>query len=115
MRCVWTLGAAVCAPAMATDLDVGAVYVTPQIGYLRVDNERPTDEENVIGGLAFGMHLSPAWSAEILLDGTALDGDPGAPDFSLYSASREPAARCSIVPAIFLRIWASAPVRSSTT
>ena len=86
MLCV--LGAAASVPAIASDADVGRMYITPNIGVLRADSERPTDRDNVIGGIAIGKHLSPAWSAELLLNGTALDGEnPGVADLSLYGGS----------------------------
>src|SRR5688572_13567107 len=69
------LGTAVSLPAFASESDVGRTYVTPMIGALRADTERPTDRDNVLGGLAIGRHLSEAWSAELMLNGTALDGE----------------------------------------
>jgi OmpA-OmpF porin, OOP family len=85
---LFALGAAVSVPAFAADSDVGRTYVTPQIGVLRADSERPTDRDNVIGGLAIGKHLSEAWSAEVVLNGTALDGEnPAVSDLSVFGAS----------------------------
>src|SRR5687767_12786791 len=85
---LFALGAAVAAPAFAADSDVGGTYATPMIGVLRADSERPTDRDNVIGGLAIGKHFSEAWSAEVMLNGTALDGEnPGVADLSVYGAS----------------------------
>lgn len=83
------LGTAVVAmPAFAGDSDVGRTYITPSVGALRVDSERATDRDNVIGGIAIGRHLSPAWSAELTLNGAALDGEnPSLPDFSVYGGS----------------------------
>lgn len=85
---LFALGAAASIPAFAADSDVGRTYVTPSVGALRADSERATDRDNVIGGLAIGRHLSPAWSAELTLNGAALDGEnPSLPDFSVYGGS----------------------------
>ncbi len=82
------LGAAVTAPALASESDVGRSYFTPQVGYLRADSERPTDRDNVIGGFALGRHFSEAWSAEVVLNGAALDGEtPAVADLSVYAGS----------------------------
>ncbi|MEJ0037440.1 MAG: OmpA family protein [Gammaproteobacteria bacterium] len=76
-------------PAFAADADVGGMYVTPMIGVLRADKDRPTDgRDYAIGSLALGKHLSEAWSAEVLLNGTKLQGDPAfAPDVTLWGGS----------------------------
>jgi len=85
---LFALGAAVSVPAFAADSDVGRTYVTPSIGAIRVDSERLTDRENWIGGVAIGRHLSPAWSAELTLNGAALDGEnPSLPDYTVYGGS----------------------------
>ncbi len=42
--------------------------------------DRPTDgDDYAIGSLALGKHLSEAWSAEVLLNGTKLQGDLNLP------------------------------------
>src|SRR5688572_16017270 len=85
---LFALGTAMAMPVFAADSDVGRTYVTPSVGALRADTERPTDRDNVIGGIAIGRHLSPAWSAELTLNGAALDGEtPALPDFSVYGGS----------------------------
>jgi OOP family OmpA-OmpF porin len=85
---LFALGTAVAMPVFGADSDVGRTYVTPSIGVLRADSERATDRDNVIGGLAIGRHLSPAWSLELTLNGTALDGaNPALPDYSVYGGS----------------------------
>jgi OOP family OmpA-OmpF porin len=97
------LGAAVGVPAMAADSDVGRIYMTPQVGYLRADSERPNDRDNLAGGFALGKHLSPAWSAEVLLNATRLEGENAAlPDLSMYGMSLD-------VLRVFNRAGAFAP------
>jgi OmpA-OmpF porin, OOP family len=79
---------ALSAPLVAAASDVGRSYITPQVGVLRTDSDRPTDRWNALGGLAFGKHLSDGWSAELALNGTRLQSDiDGIPDLSLYGAS----------------------------
>jgi hypothetical protein len=51
---------ALTAPAVAAASDVDRWYVTPQVGVLRADEDRQSDKWNVLGGLAFGKHLSEA-------------------------------------------------------
>ncbi len=49
------VGAAMTAPVLRrSDADIGRVYMTPNVGYLRADSERPTDRDNVLGGFAVG-------------------------------------------------------------
>jgi OOP family OmpA-OmpF porin len=84
------LGAVAAVPAFASDADVGGLYVTPMAGVLRADKDRSTDgRDYALGGLAFGKHFSEAWSAEVLLNGTRLQGDPGTltPDRTLWGGS----------------------------
>jgi OOP family OmpA-OmpF porin len=86
------LGAVVAVPTFASDADVGGTYFTPMGGVLRTDKERPTDgRDYAIGSLAIGKHFSEAWSAEILLNGTKLQGEPTAfvPDLSVWGASAD--------------------------
>jgi OOP family OmpA-OmpF porin len=79
---------ALTAPVIAAASDVDRSYVTPQVGVLRADTDRPTDKWNVLGGIAFGKHLSDAWSAEIALNGAAVDSKVASlPDLSVYGAS----------------------------
>src|SRR5690348_16639182 len=84
------LGAVTAMPAFAAESDVGGWYLTPFGGDLRTDKDRPTDgRDYALGGLAFGKHFSQAWSAEIMLNGTKLQGDPAtfAPDHTLWGGS----------------------------
>jgi OOP family OmpA-OmpF porin len=84
------LGAVATVPAFASDADVGGTYVTPMVGVLHTDRDRPTDgRDYALGGLAFGKHFSEAWSAEVLLNGTGLQSDPATftPDRTLWGAS----------------------------
>ena len=82
------LGAVASATAFASDSDVGGIYVTPMAGVLRADKDRLTDRDNAIGGIAIGKHFSEAWSAEVLLNGAALDANvPGVSDLSVYGGS----------------------------
>jgi OmpA-OmpF porin, OOP family len=84
------LGALAAVPAFASDADVGGWYVTPFGGVLHTDRDRPTDgRDYALGGLAFGKHFSEAWSAEVMLNGTGLQGDPATftPDRTLWGGS----------------------------
>ncbi len=65
IRVLCALGTVAAAPAFASDADVGRVYMTPQIGYLRADSERPTDRDNVLGGFALRQTFQPGlvWRA----------------------------------------------------
>ncbi len=59
-------------------------------GVIHVDKDRPTDgDDYAIGSLAIGKHLSEAWSAEVLLNGTKLQGDPNllVPDLTVWGGS----------------------------
>ncbi|MEJ1960519.1 MAG: OmpA family protein [Gammaproteobacteria bacterium] len=80
--------AAAAAPTFASDSDVGGIYITPMVGYLRADSDRPNNRDNVLGGFALGKHFSEAWSAEVLLNGTKLNGNgPATGNLSMYAGS----------------------------
>jgi OOP family OmpA-OmpF porin len=84
------LGAVAGVPAYGADTDVGGWYITPMAGVIHVDKDRPTDgDDYAIGSLALGKHLSEAWSAEVLLNGTKLQGEPNvlAPDLTVWGGS----------------------------
>jgi OOP family OmpA-OmpF porin len=84
------LGAVAGVPAYAAESDVGGWYVTPMIGVLHTDKDRPTEgDDYALGSLALGKHLSEAWSAEVLLNGTKLQGEPSTPvpDLTVWGGS----------------------------
>jgi OOP family OmpA-OmpF porin len=84
------LGAVASVPAFAAESDVGGMYITPMFGVLHTDKDRPTDgDDYALGSLALGKHLSEAWSAEVLLNGTKLQGEPTAliPDLTVWGGS----------------------------
>lgn len=51
------------APTFAAD-EVGRWYLTPQAGYLWTDSDRNL-EDDWLGGLTFGKHLTDSWSLEL--------------------------------------------------
>jgi OOP family OmpA-OmpF porin len=82
------LGAVAGVPAFASDNDVGGMYVTPMIGDLHTDKDRPaSSRDNAIGSLALGKHLSEAWSAEVLLNGVKIRNDDPAPNQTAWAGS----------------------------
>jgi len=84
------LSAVASVPAFAAESDVGGMYITPMFGVLHADKDRPTEgDDYALGSLALGKHLSEAWSAEVLLTGTKLQGEPTAlvPDLSVWGGS----------------------------
>ena len=85
---LFALSAVAAVPAFGSDADVGGMYLTPMIGVLRTDKDRPTHgRDYVLGGLAFGKHFSEAWSAEVMFNGTKLQGAPFEPDRTLWAGS----------------------------
>ena len=52
------LAVALALPALASASDVGDWYLTPQIGGVSVDNDRPVQDKDWLYGLAFGKHVS---------------------------------------------------------
>jgi len=79
---------ALIAPSLAADAadNVGHWYLTPQIGGISVDNDRPLEDKNWLYGLAIGKHVSNALSLELNLNGSRLDALGGG-NHSLYGAS----------------------------
>lgn len=78
---------ALAAPLAASAADnVGHWYLTPQIGGISVDNDRPLEDKDWLYGLAIGKHVSNALSLELNLNGSRLDALGGG-HHSLYGAS----------------------------
>ncbi len=75
------------APGMAAASDVGHWYLTPQIGGISVDNDRPVQDKDWLYGLGIGKHVSDALSVELNLNGSQIGGGPGRADLSLYGGS----------------------------
>lgn len=79
---------ALTAPVLVQAADeVGHWYVTPQIGGISVDNDRPLQDKDWLYGIGIGKHLSQVISAELNLNGAQVGGGPGRADSSLYGAS----------------------------
>jgi OOP family OmpA-OmpF porin len=79
---------ALTAPVLVHAADeVGHWYVTPQIGGISVDNDRPLQDKDWLYGIGIGKHLSQVISAELNLNGAQVGGGPGRADSSLYGAS----------------------------
>lgn len=78
---------ALAAPGIAAASEVGHWYVTPQVGGIWVDNDRPVKDREWLYGLSIGKHVSDALSVEMNLNGTRLRGEPGNADLSLYGGS----------------------------
>ena len=74
-------------PAVAAADDVGHWYITPQIGGIVVDNDRPLEDKDYLYGLALGRHISKGLNIELNFNGAKLDGRPGFNDSSLYGGS----------------------------
>lgn len=70
--------------AQAAD-EVGHWYLTPQIGGIAVDNDRPLQDKDWLYGLGIGTHLSRVISAELNLNGAQIGGGIG--DLSIYGGS----------------------------
>lgn len=78
---------ALAAPVAASAADnVGHWYVTPQVGGISVDNDRPLEDKDWLYGLAIGKHVSDALSLELNLNGSRLNAIGGG-HHSLYGAS----------------------------
>ena len=56
--------------------ETGKRYVTPQAGYMWLDNDRNA-EDAAYWGLGLGSHLSPEWSVELNAGGRNFDSDLG--------------------------------------
>lgn len=78
---------ALAAPALATADDVGDWYLTPQVGGILVDEDRPVQDGDWLYGLAVGKHLSQGLSMELSLTGSQIGGGAARGDLSLWSGS----------------------------
>ena len=67
--------------------NVGHWYLTPQIGGISVDNDRPVQDKDWLYGLGIGKHVSDGLSVEMNLNGSQIGGGIGRGDLSLYGAS----------------------------
>ncbi|MET0533976.1 MAG: OmpA family protein [Steroidobacter sp.] len=74
-------------PGIAASDDVGHRYLTPQIGGISVDNDRPVQDKDWLYGLAIGKHINNGLNIELGLNGSQIGGGPGRNDLSLYGAS----------------------------
>jgi OmpA-OmpF porin, OOP family len=84
----WAVPALViAAPGMAAADDVGHWYITPQIGGLSVDNDRPLQDKDWLYGLAFGKVVNRGLNLELNLNGSQVGGGPGRSDSSFYGGS----------------------------
>jgi OOP family OmpA-OmpF porin len=78
------------APLAASAADnVGHWYVTPSIGGISVDNDRPLQDKDWLYGLGIGKHVSEAISLELNLNGSQIGGGPGRGDLSLYGVTAD--------------------------
>lgn len=78
---------ALAAPTIAAANEVGHWYVTPQVGGISVDNDRPVEDKDWLYGLGIGKHVNNGLSVELNLNGAQLGGRPGRSDLSLYGGS----------------------------
>jgi OmpA-OmpF porin, OOP family len=67
--------------------EVGHWYLTPQVGGISVDNDRPVQDKDWLYGLGIGKHVSEALSVELNLNGAQIGGGPTRGDLSLYGGS----------------------------
>jgi len=74
-------------PGIVAADDVGHWYITPQIGGISVDNDRPVQDKDWLYGVAIGKHLSRVINLELNLNGSQIGGGPGRGDISLYGGS----------------------------
>jgi OOP family OmpA-OmpF porin len=76
------------APLAASAADnVGHWYLTPQIGGISVDNDRPLQDKDWLYGLGIGKHLNEVLSLELNVNGAQVGGGVGRADNSFYGAS----------------------------
>ncbi|HEY4365638.1 MAG TPA: OmpA family protein [Steroidobacteraceae bacterium] len=78
---------ALAAPVMAGASEVGQWYITPQIGGISVDNDRPVQDKDWLYGVGFGKHVNEGLSIELNFNGAQIGGGPSRPDLSLYGGS----------------------------
>lgn len=84
----WSVPALViAAPGIAAADDVGHWYLTPQIGGISVDNDRPLQDKDWLYGVAIGKHLTNALNLELNVNGAQVGGGPGRSDSSFYGSS----------------------------
>jgi OmpA-OmpF porin, OOP family len=77
MRTVGLL-CALAVPFAASAADnVGHYYLTPQVGGISVDNDRPLHDKDWLYGLGIGKHVSNALSFELNLNRAQIDGVAG--------------------------------------
>lgn len=74
-------------PAIATASDVGHWYLTPQVGGISVDNDRPVQDKDWLYGIGFGKHINQGLSVELNVNGAQVGGGPGRSDLSLWGES----------------------------
>lgn len=78
---------AIAAPGIAAADDVGDWYLTPQIGGISVDNDRPLQDKDWLYGLAIGKVVNNGLNIEANFNGSQIGGGPGRSDLSLYGGS----------------------------
>ena len=81
------LTCALALPVAATASDVGRWYVTPQVGGISVDNDRPVQDKDWLYGFGVGKHVNQGLSIELNANGSQIGGGPGRGDLSLYGGS----------------------------
>jgi OOP family OmpA-OmpF porin len=77
----------IAAPGIAGADDVGDWYLTPQIGGISVDNDRPLQDKDWLYGLAIGKVVNNGLNIEMNFNGSQIGGGPSRGDLSLYGAS----------------------------
>jgi OOP family OmpA-OmpF porin len=87
MKKAAVLTCALALPVAATASDVGRWYVTPQVGGISVDNDRPVQDKDWLYGIGFGKHVNEGLSIEVNANGAQIGGGPGRADLSLYGGS----------------------------
>jgi OOP family OmpA-OmpF porin len=84
----WSVPALViAAPGMAAADDVGHWYVTPQIGGISVDNDRPLQDKDWLYGVAVGKAINRGLNIELNVNGAQVGGGPGRSDSSFWGTS----------------------------
>lgn len=77
----------IAAPGIAAADDVGHWYLTPQIGGISVDNDRPLQDKDWLYGLAVGKVINQGLNLELNFNGAQVGGGPGRSDSSFYGGS----------------------------
>ena len=67
---------ALAAPGIAAADDVGDWYLTPQIGGISVDNDRPLQDKDWLYGLAIGKVVNNGLNIEANFNGSQIGGGP---------------------------------------